>query len=149
MERRSNPKVQLGNGHLATPANIGKPTAVETKSASLARANRKFAECDDIQSGQRFLNSSAPRLIRHVASCETAAGGEIPLTAGKEEKLFRGPGQSPAIRSRREAPGSFTPSPESGAVLPYALDDCQITALLQFFATLDRWDREAHGPQVM
>lgn len=52
-------------------------------------AANEFAGCDEQQSGQRFLNSSAPRLIRQVASCETAAGGEIPLTAGKEEKLFR------------------------------------------------------------
>ncbi|MDR3711820.1 MAG: hypothetical protein P4L51_03305 [Puia sp.] len=57
--------------------------------------NNEFAGCGDKQSGQRFLNSSAPRLIRQVASCDTAAGGEIPLTAGKEEKLFRGLGQSP------------------------------------------------------
>ena len=47
----------------------------------------QFAGCDDKQSGQRFLDSSAPRLIRHVAFCETAAGEETPLTAGKDQKL--------------------------------------------------------------
>ena len=46
-----------------------------------------FAGCDEQQSGQRFLDSSAPRLIRHVASCETVGGGIIPLPAGKDEKL--------------------------------------------------------------
>jgi hypothetical protein len=49
----------------------------------------KFAGSNENQSGQRFLDSSAPRLIRHVASCETAAGGEISQTAGKEQKLSR------------------------------------------------------------
>ena len=46
-----------------------------------------FAGCDEYQSGQRFLDSSDPRLIRHVASCETAGGGDNPLPAGKDEKL--------------------------------------------------------------
>ena len=49
----------------------------------------RFAGCDEQQSGQRFLDSSAPRLIRHVESCETAAGGEIPQPAGKDQKLSR------------------------------------------------------------
>jgi hypothetical protein len=48
-----------------------------------------FAGCDAHQSGQRLLGSSDPRLIRHVASCETVGGGNIPLPAGKEEKLPR------------------------------------------------------------
>jgi hypothetical protein len=51
--------------------------------------DNKFAGCDENQSGQRFLDSSAPRLIRHVESCETAAGGEIPQPAGKDQKLSR------------------------------------------------------------
>jgi hypothetical protein len=49
----------------------------------------EFAGCCDKQSGQRFLDSSAPRLIRHVASCK-AAGGAHSLPAGKEEKLSWG-----------------------------------------------------------
>jgi hypothetical protein len=47
----------------------------------------KFAGCDEYQCGRRFLDSSAPRLIRHVASCEAAGGGIKPLPAGKDEKL--------------------------------------------------------------
>ena len=111
--------------------------------------NHKFAGCDDKQSGQRFLDSSVPRLIRHVASCEAAAGGEIPLTAGKEKKLSRGVGQSPTIQARREAPGSFTPSDDRASVLPYTLNDSDIAAFVDFILILDRWDREAHGPQIM
>ena len=57
----------------------------------------KFAERGAIQSGQRFLDSTAPRLIRHAASCKTA-GGDFPSPpAGKDEKLSRGAGQRPAI----------------------------------------------------
>jgi hypothetical protein len=67
---------------------------------------------------------------------------------GAQRKTGRGAGQSPAILSQRAALCSFTPSVESDAVLPYALDDSQITALIEFFQILDRWDREAHGQQV-
>lgn len=53
-----------------------------------------IAGCDANQSGQRFLDSSDPRLIRHIASCE-AAGEDwsslkwdtYPSPAGKDEKL--------------------------------------------------------------
>jgi hypothetical protein len=62
--------------------------------------NLEFAGCNEHQSGQRFLDSSVPRLIRHFASCETAGGGVIPLPAGKDEKLSRGAGQSPAVSAR-------------------------------------------------
>lgn len=54
----------------------------------------EFAERDDHQSGQRFLNGSDPRLRRHVAFCEPAAG-DMPPTAGKDEKPFWGLGQRP------------------------------------------------------
>ena len=49
----------------------------------------KIAGSNENQSGQRFLDSSAPRLIRHVESCETAGGGITPLPAGKDQKLSR------------------------------------------------------------
>jgi hypothetical protein len=69
--------------------------------------------------------------------------------AGSQPKNGRGSGQSPAIRARRTAPGSFTLSDQPSLVLPYTLNDSQITDLIQFFETLDRWDKEAHGPQTM
>lgn len=49
----------------------------------------RIAECGENQSGQRFLDSSDPRLIRHVASCDAAGGGIKPLPAGKDKKLSR------------------------------------------------------------
>jgi hypothetical protein len=51
--------------------------------------SNQFAGCDEQQSGQRFLDSSAPRLKRQVESCETAGGGITPLPAGKDQKLSR------------------------------------------------------------
>lgn len=69
--------------------------------------------------------------------------------AGAQRKTGRGAGQSPAVQSRRAAPGSFAPSAESGPVLPYVIDDSHVTAFIHFFQTLDRWDKEAHGPQVL
>jgi hypothetical protein len=49
----------------------------------------QFAGCGEQQSGQRFLDSSDPRLKRHVATCETAGGDFPSLPAGKDEKLSR------------------------------------------------------------
>jgi hypothetical protein len=60
--------------------------------------DNKFAGRNDNQSGQRFLDSSAPRLIQQVASCETAGGDDAPLAgaafppAGKDQKLSWGLG---------------------------------------------------------
>jgi hypothetical protein len=47
----------------------------------------EFAGCNEHQSGQRFLDSSDPRLIRQVASCETADRDSSSLPAGKDQKL--------------------------------------------------------------
>jgi hypothetical protein len=51
--------------------------------------NCDFAGRGAHQSGQRFLSSSDPRLIRHVASCESAGVGINPVPAGKDQKLLR------------------------------------------------------------
>lgn len=76
--------------------------------------------------------------------------GLTPREAGlSQRKTVRGVGQSPTLQTRREAPGSFSEPEESASVLPYALDDSHITTLIEFFQTLDRWDKEAHGPHVM
>lgn len=64
--------------------------------------------------------------------------------AGTQRKTGRGAGRSPAIQSRREAPDSFMSPDQSSSCLPYSLDDSQISSLIQFFETLDRWDTETH-----
>ncbi len=48
-----------------------------------------FAGQRDLQSGQRFLDGSAPRLRRHAAFCESAAGESHSPSAGKDEKPSR------------------------------------------------------------
>jgi len=61
---------------------------------------------------------------------------------GVQRKTGRGAGQSPAIQSRRDAQCSFTRSDGAAPTLPHSLDDSEVAALIQFFETLDRWDRE-------
>jgi hypothetical protein len=66
-----------------------------------------------------------------------------PREAGPfQPKTGRGAGRSPALHSRREAPRSFTGSEFGHATEPSTIDDSQIAALIRFFQTLDRWDRE-------
>jgi hypothetical protein len=60
----------------------------------------EFAGRGENQSGQRFLSSSAPQLIRQAASCETAGGESISLPAGKDQELLRGVGQRPTFFAR-------------------------------------------------
>jgi hypothetical protein len=62
--------------------------------------NHEFAGRNENQSGQRFLNGSAPRLIRHAASCKTAGGESNSLPAGKDQKPFRGVGCTPTLSAR-------------------------------------------------
>jgi hypothetical protein len=73
------------------------PQAAHSESAPIRkdglRMDNEFAGRDDSQCGQRFLDSSASRLKRHVVSCESAGRGTEPPPAGKDEKLswgFRG-----------------------------------------------------------
>jgi len=68
---------------------------------------------------------------------------------GAQRKTGRGAGQSPAVQTQRAALGSLTPPADSDSVLPYALDDSHITALIEFFQILDRWNREAHAAKVL
>jgi hypothetical protein len=56
-----------------------------------------FAGQRDFQSGQRFLDGSAPRLRRHAASCEAADGDLLSSSAGKDQKPSWGVGQSPTV----------------------------------------------------
>jgi hypothetical protein len=63
--------------------------------AGVVEMTAQFAGCNDNQSGQRFLDGSVPRLLRHVAPCETAGGGTRPLSAGKDQNPSRGVGRSP------------------------------------------------------
>jgi len=62
--------------------------------------NLEFAERDAHQSGLRFVDSSVPRLMRHVSSCETASISCLP--AGKDEKAVPECGQKPRCLGGRQ-----------------------------------------------
>ena len=66
-----------------------------------------FAGCVENQSGQRFLDGSAPRLRRHAASCETAGRESYPLPAGKDQKPSRGFGGGAPIGREAPVPSSL------------------------------------------
>jgi len=51
--------------------------------------SKEFAGRHELQSGQRFLDGSVPRLRRHAVSCESAAGEIFSPTAGKDKKPSR------------------------------------------------------------
>jgi len=70
--------------------------------------NSKFAVRDGLQSGQRFLDSSAPRLIRHVASCETAGGESFPRLPVRIKSCPRVWGRAHVIRARSARSSVFT-----------------------------------------
>ena len=62
-----------------------------------------------------------------------------------QPKIGRGAGQSPAQRAQRAALGIVVQSAESVDAGLDSLTAADITALAEFFLTLDRWDREAHA----
>ena len=57
-----------------------------------------------------------------------------------QRKTGRGVGQSSTVSAQREALGFSIPS---GSIPTRELSDPEITALIQFFQTLDRWDGES------
>ena len=73
----------------------------------------EFAGQRDFQSGQQFLDGSAPRLRRHAESCEAAGGDLLSSPAGKDQKPSGGVGCNPTD-SAREArfPSSLEPNTE-------------------------------------
>jgi hypothetical protein len=78
-----------------------------------------------------------------------------PRAAGlrSQPKTGRGAGQSPVIETQRGAldrQANFTPSEQvKHSEDPLTLDETSTRALLEFFLTLDRWDREANHASVM
>jgi hypothetical protein len=62
-----------------------------------------------------------------------------------QRKTGRSARQSLAVQFQRAALGSIVLSPALTAAPSYPLDDSEIAMLIQFFETLDRWDREARS----
>ena len=65
----------------------------------------------------------------------------LPREAGiTQRKTGRGVGHSPTVLAQREALGF---SVSSNPIPTHKLSYSEITALIQFFQTLDRWDGES------
>jgi hypothetical protein len=64
--------------------------------------------------------------------------------AHSQPKTGRGAGWNPAQSDRREAP-EIIDEPLQFSQLP----DSELAPLVEFFKILDRWDKEAHGSQIV
>jgi hypothetical protein len=84
------------------------------------------------------LKSAARPPVQFLSETDS----EVCVAGLSQCKTGRGAGQSPATQFRREAPDALPQSASSDSTLPYVLEDSHIKALIQFFETLDRWDRE-------
>lgn len=77
-------------------------------------------------------------------------GSEKSREAGlTQPKIRRGAGRSPAVPTEREALARTDGEWEAETTIHTTLDDSQLALLIDFFTTLDRWDREAHGQPTM
>jgi hypothetical protein len=128
---------------------MGKRNAVETKSGKTVSHSVPGLRRPTLPSTVGLKPTACPPIQSFPDKGSNFQSGYSREASGSQRKNGRGSGQSPDFQARREAPGSFTPAADCAKALPYTFGDSQITALIQFFETLDRWDKEAHGPQVM
>lgn len=128
---------------------MGERNAVETKSGESVSHSDPGLRRPTLPSTVGRKPTARPPIQLFPDTDLNPQAGAYREAAATQHKNGRGSGQSPAIRARHEVPGSFTPAADCASTVPCSLDDSQITALIQFFETLDRWDKEAHGPQVM
>jgi len=148
MQGRPDSEAHDRKGHLPLPAIMGERSAVRPKSGESVRQSDPGLRRPTPPSTAGRKPAARPPVQFHSAA-DSKDDFRPREAGGAQRKTGRGAGQSPDVQSRRAAPGSFTPSAQSDSDLPHALEDSDIKALIQFFQTLDRWDREAHGPQVM
>jgi len=73
-----------GSSAASLCATYVRPAPGRARTRKGTEMSRKFARRRAKQSGQRFLDGSDPRLIRHAASCESAAGDSFSPSAGKD-----------------------------------------------------------------
>src|ERR1019366_3474391 len=128
-------KPQIGEcGHVHPPGSVA-ATAISTSptanriSSSLSRqtsARAKAPKRDAYAEGKSSSRETG-QVLEHERSDELVALGPANCDLG------------PAVRSQDSVPGSLVS--DSGS--SNTLDDSDITTLIQFFETLDRWDREA------
>jgi hypothetical protein len=148
MQGRQNPEASDRKGYSSLPAVTGERSAVGPKSGeSVCQSDPGLRRPTPPSTAGRKPAARPP--VQFLPATNSKAVPSSREAGLPQPKIGRGAGQSPASQTQRAALGSFSRSAESSSVPPYALDDSQIAALIQFFQTLDRWDREAHGPQVM
>jgi hypothetical protein len=144
MQGRPDSETQYRNGFLPPPAVTGERSAVRPRTGESVR--QSDPELRRPTPPSTAVRKSAARPSVQFLPTTDSKDDSRPRAAGlSQRKTGRGAGWNPAIQFRREAPGSLTQSAQSNSVPPYTLDDSHITALIQFFETLDRWDREAHS----
>lgn len=80
-----------------------------------------------------------------VSSTNLSDAPEARAAGLPQPKIGRGAGQSPADHAQRAALGDSAYAAEHADSCLHHLTDADIAALAEFFLTLDRWDREAHG----
>jgi len=127
---------------------MGERSAVESKSGKTVRQSVPALRRPTPPSTAGRKPAARPPIPFHRAT-DSKDDSRPREAAGSQRKTGGGAGQSPAVQSRRDAPGSFSRSAPASPDFSPALDDSQISAFIEFLQILDRWDREAHGPQVM
>lgn len=125
---------------------MGERSAVRTKSGETVRQSVPVLRRPTPPSTAGRKPAARPPIQFPPATESQGVDSRSREAGGTQRKTGRGAGWNPAGRSRREAPGSFTHPVQSSSDLPYALDDSHLAALIQFFETLDRWDRELRAP---
>ena len=127
---------------------MGERSAVETKSGkSVSHSDPGLRRPTPPSTAGRKPAARPP--YQFLPATDSLDASRSREAGSSQRKTGRGAGKSPAIQSRREAPDSFTSPAQFESDLPYALEDSHIEAIIEFFQTLDRWDREAHESQVM
>jgi hypothetical protein len=148
MQGRPDSEMHDRKGYLPPSAVVGERGAVEPESGKSVRQSDPGLRRPTPPSTAGRKSAARP-LIHFPPATNSRVIPKARETERTQPKTGRSARRSLATQPRRAAPGSFTGSAESTSAHPYALDDSHITNLIQFFEILDRWDREAHGPQAM
>ena len=137
MQRRQNPDEKSPEEFVSLPASLGERSAVEPKSGE------SVSQSDPGLRRPTPPSTAGQKPAARPPLSEASCGVFLPSEAGLvQRKTGRGAGQSRAVFHQREALASIDEFSVPDPIPSCSLDDSQITLLIQFFQTLDRWDRE-------
>src|SRR5258708_4542152 len=114
---------------------MGERSAVRPKSGQSVRQSDPALRRPTPPSTPGRKPAAGPPVHPHLAR-RLKSDAESREAGGPQRKTARGAGWTPAGSAQREALGSFRELAEFEPVPSYALDDSQITTLIQFFQTL-------------